>query len=197
MDALEDYVKWHHVEGALQETEADVFEIFDCCYAGNFRSGGFSGRSFEYLAACSPGNVTRIPGPSSFTSGLIWALGELAEERGMFTTSELSKKIKEKPGFPSDQDPVLKDRSGGSWKRIVLAPLSPTKPSLNQNCISLSTDRVLLQLKFIFDVYPKDRELANLARAVTTMILDQDIVRDVTWGGIHAESDSRPPVSFP
>lgn len=199
MDVVKNCVRWHVAEAALQETEADVFEIFDCCYASEFRNGNFSERSFEYLGACSSRSITAVPGPNSFTSGLIWALSQLAKERDMFTTSELTNKIKEKPGFPFDQDPVLKEKNGNaSRKRIVLAPLSidrPTDQASDRRCTNQSGDRVLLHLKFMFEDYPKERQLKNLVNAVDTMVFDQDIVCDVKWGGMHAEFEARQPVS--
>lgn len=199
MDVVVNCVRWHLAETALQDIEADVFEIFDCCYASEFRNGSFSERSFEFLAACSSRRVTAVPGPNSFTSGLIWALTQLAKEREMFTTSELTNKIKEKPGFPSDQDPVLKERNGNaSRKRIVLAPLCidrPTDQASGRKCTNPSGDRVLLHLKFMFEDYPKERELKKLVKAVNAMVFDQDIVCDVKWGGMHAESEAHLPVS--
>lgn len=199
MDVVVNCVKWHLAETGLQNIEADVFEIFDCCYASEFRGGRFSERTFEFLAACSSRRVTAIPGPNSFTSGLIWALTELAKERDMFTTSELTNKIKAKPGFPADQDPVLKERNGNaSRNRIVLAPLCidrPTDQASSRNRNNPSGDRVLLHLKFMFEDYPKERELKKLVKAVDEMVFDQDIVCDVKWGGMHAESEARLPVS--
>ena len=199
MDVVANCVRWHLAEAALQGIEADVFEIFDCCYASEFRNGNFSERSFEFLAACSSRKITAVPGPNSFTSGLIWALTQLAKERDMFTTSELTNKIKEKPGFPFDQDPVLKERIGNaSRKRIVLAPLSinrPTDQAIDRKCTNLSADRVLLHLKFMFEDYPQEWQLKNLVKAVDAMVFDQDIVCDVKWGGMHAESEARQPVS--
>ena len=140
VDEVDEHVEWHLAEAPLQMTDADVFEIFDCCYAGDSRNGHFSERSFQFLAATSAGHVTRTPGPHSITSGLIWALIQLAEERGKFTTSELSDKVRDSPGFPKHQVPVLYDRGRPSWKRIVLAPLS--EEPLEQSCTSLSSNPV-------------------------------------------------------
>ena len=39
-------VIWNHAEFNLQNTNADIFEIFDCCYAGNIgRTRGYEKRS--------------------------------------------------------------------------------------------------------------------------------------------------------
>lgn len=95
-------------------------------------------RSFEYLAASSVA-YTRSPGPTSFTSALIWALKRLAapdpdvaspplQAAPMFTTSKLAAKICEAPLFPRDQKPSLRTRDTKSYQRIVLSPL-PEIPS--------------------------------------------------------------------
>ena len=70
-----DKVVWNKTEHNLSGIAADVFQIFDCCYAGNFgaRGGGGSGAN-EYLAATDKDDTTPKPGPNSFTSALIWAL---------------------------------------------------------------------------------------------------------------------------
>ncbi|KAL8859653.1 MAG: hypothetical protein Q9178_003767 [Gyalolechia marmorata] len=134
-----------------EPAEADTFEISDCCFAGNL--GEFGGgsntkgtkreqivsagleigdaiggggqnldpRCFEFLHAPSSG--MKAPGPSSFTSGLIWALRVLAKERpGRFTTSTLANKIREAPNFPKQQMPIISERDYPS-ERIVIAPL--------------------------------------------------------------------------
>ena len=198
-DEVDKVVTWHLAEAPLKKTEADVFAIFDCCYAGDSRNGHFSERSFEFLAATSTGHVTRTPGPHSFTSGLIWALVQLSEERGKFTTSELANKVRDSPGFPKDQVPVLYEKGRASSKRIVLAPLSEvgttTEEPLEQSCASLSSKSVLLDLKFVFGTHPEEADIANLAKAISKISQSQTIVRQVSWGGIHMESDSRPPVS--
>ena len=200
IDEVDKYVTWHLAEAPLQKTKADVFVIFDCCYAGDSRNDHFSQRCSEFLAATSAGHVTRTPGPQSFTSGLIWALVQLAEDRGKFTTSELSNRVRDSPGFPKDQVPVLYERGrASSLKRIVLAPLSEvgaaTEEPLEQSCASLASNPVLLDLKFVFGDHPEEADIANLAKAISESLQSLAIIRQVTWGGIHVESDSRPPVS--
>ena len=192
VDEVDEHVEWHLAEAPLQMTDADVFEIFDCCYAGDSRNGHFSERSFQFLAATSAGHVTRTPGPHSFTSGLIWALIQLAEERGKFTTSELSDKVRDSPGFPKHQVPVLYDRGRPSWKRIVLAPLS--EEPLEQSCTSLSSNPVHLDLKFVLENDPGEADITNLAKAIRGVLHNQAIVRHVNWGGIHAPVSTSTPL---
>lgn len=180
----------------MQETRADVFLIFDCCYAGNAsRSTGFTTRSFEFLAATSAGDTTRGPGPESFTSGLIWALRQYAKEGRRFTTSELTNKIKKSPGFPEKQVPTLCERNAASIERIILAPLSEDG-TLTENQAPqtppptpLPDTREILSLKFVLDRYPEQEDVAKLAKGLKNMVQIQDLlVHHVIWGGIHSDS---------
>lgn len=187
------------MEAALQGTEADVFEIFDCCYAGNFRSNDFSTRSFEFLAATSAGNVTKSPGKSSFTSALIWALRQFAKRGEKFTTSELTNKIKEAPNFPKEQVPVLCERNAASSLRIVLAPLPEEDSEEEQwhgpttNSPGNQEDRELLHLKIVLEKFPDRADIAKLAKAVKQLIAGQNmLVHRVIWGGIHSQTEYRP-----
>jgi len=190
-----DHVKWHLTEASLQETRADVFLIFDCCYAGDAsRSSGFGTRSFEFLAACSAGATTRGPGPESFTSGLIWALLQYAKEGKRFTTSELTNKIKKSPGFPERQVPTLSERNAARIERIILAPLSEDdtsteKPDNQDPQTPLPDTREILLLKFVLDRYPEREDVAKLAKGITNMVQTQDLlVRRVIWGGFHFDA---------
>src|SRR5436305_613963 len=72
-------IAWNMAEKCIESTEADILVIFDCCQAGTLRHDFRSrpGRCFEFLVACAANETTRIPGPGSFTSALIWALKEL------------------------------------------------------------------------------------------------------------------------
>jgi hypothetical protein len=82
-------------------------------------------RSFEYLAATMT-PTTDLPGLSSFTTGLIWALQQFAmKDQGAkaFSTSALAKKIGEAPNFPEDQTPCILSRDSDSTQRIILSPL--------------------------------------------------------------------------
>ena len=104
-------IVWSKVEPAIQNTDADVLLIFDCCHAGRLcytRSGPDS--YFEFLGACAHHETTRGPGDESFTSALIWALKQLAKKEEAFNTSELRRMITKYPRWPPEQIPVLADR---------------------------------------------------------------------------------------
>lgn len=51
--------------------------------------------------------ITRAPGPQSFTAAIIWALRELAQEDVPFHTGNLHRKIMQHKGLPDEQTPVL------------------------------------------------------------------------------------------
>ena len=82
-----DAVVWNFAEANLENTRADVFEIFACCYAGDLGIVcGSSTRLFEYLGATPAGSAPGSPGKYSFTSGLLWALEQLADNHEIFMT---------------------------------------------------------------------------------------------------------------
>ena len=193
-------VKWHLTENSLLETTADVFVIFDCCYAGDAsRTSGLGTRSFEFLAATSAGATTKSPGPGSFTSGLIWALTQMSQqEQTRFTTSELTNKIKQCPNFPRRQVPMLCERNAARIERILLAPLSANgaNEDIEDQSASFPDTRELLNLQFVLDKYPDTEDVAKLAKGITNMVQYQDhLIRRVLWGGIRSASYPPPDIN--
>jgi hypothetical protein len=202
-------IVWNYTEANLQDTYADVLVIFDCCYAGDLGRAGRSTRSvflvnqfcmqlsnfgrifrsFEYLAATSASSTTPSPGDRSFTSALIWALKEFAEEETprKFTTTELVNKIREGPFFPPNQVPTLMARDPHSVQRIVLAPLpsgEKTGPTIDE---SPRTVPACLELRFFFDKEPQERELEDLALALKKLInRGTGSLYKVYFGGLYS-----------
>lgn len=189
-------VVWNYAEASLRQTLADIFEIFDCCYAGDLgrgRHGGvFSTRSFEYLGATSSGDTTKAPGPGSFSSALIWALGVLAKESGGFTTSTLANKIREAPNFPKKQVPVLTERNDlSSLQRIVIHPLpdgneaSTTAPAQDQDMTS-QQPWGFLDLKISLEQCPTQDQIGKFGKDIAMMMQSTELkVRRVKWGGLY------------
>ena len=105
-------IVWSKVEPAIQDTDADVLLIFDCCHAGRLSRPyrGFDRSFFEFLGACSEDQTTMGPGASSFTRALTWALKELARKEEAFSTAVLRDTIMKYDRFPESQYPVLSDR---------------------------------------------------------------------------------------
>ncbi len=187
---------WNHTEDILQHTEADILEIFDCCYAGDLARGccgsGFGTRCFEFLGATSSGATTRAPGPSSFSSGLIWALGALAKESDKFTTNKLVNKIREAPNFPGKQVPVLTERSDlSSLHRIVMAPLlaadeaSTAVPAEEQDITRLQ-HWGYLNLRISLQRCPEKAEIAKFGKEFRFMLQSTELkVQGVKWAGLY------------
>ena len=190
-------VIWNRAEGLLVDTRADVLEIFDCCYAGNLGDDrSLQTRAFEYLAATAPGSTTKSPGPHSFTSALIWALEALVVSEGRFTTQQLVSKIKNSPGLPSGQKPVLSKRSSRvAPSFIMLEPISkdPKRQELVRARSSSNNHdsgaAVLLTLKFMFDTRPSDKQVEVLGRALNEIMEGSahDLrVSRIMWGGLSS-----------
>lgn len=189
-------VVWNFAEAALQQTQAHILEIFDCCYAGDLGRGsggrGFGARCFEFLGATSSGATTKAPGPGSFSSGLIWALGVLARESDKFTTTTLVNKIREAPNFPKKQVPILYERTDlSSLQRIVIAPLLDVEeataavPAEEQDT-TLHQPWGFLGLRISLDRRPTKAEIGNFGKDVSMMMQNTELkVRSVKWGGLH------------
>lgn len=156
-------------------------------------------RLFEYLAATKQMGSTRVPGPHSFTSALIYALKALLEEKdeGRFTTDELLRKIMEDaPSFPEGQTPVLSDREGNTSGRIMLHPLdrkgitaqSPSKESTSQD----QTKHQTLTLHFDLMGWPSEASVEKLGSQFNN-IFDRNTVgvMGVRWGGLRPSMYNR------
>ncbi|KAL8775027.1 MAG: hypothetical protein Q9209_000506 [Squamulea sp. 1 TL-2023] len=189
-------VVWNFAEAALQQTKGDIFEIFDCCYAGDLGRGsggrGFGTRCFEFLGATSSGATTKAPGKDSFSSGLIWALDVLAKESDRFTTSTLANKIREAPNFPKRQVPILYERNDlASLQRIVIAPLLKGDEA-SMAGLAEKYEMVphqlwgFLDLRIGLERRPKRTEIEKFAKDVSVMMQSTELkVRHVKWGGLY------------
>ncbi|KAI4164461.1 MAG: hypothetical protein LQ342_001774 [Letrouitia transgressa] len=155
---------------------------------------------FEYLAASKNQDTTEIPGPSSFTSALIYALKSLSDEKegGRFTTAELSKRIRTAPEFPKAQIPMLEDREDGPDRsyhdvgRIILHPLEKAgTPTEIPDEIALAPKHVLT-LHFEFGGKPPDDNLTVFTSELRNAYEGQNIgLRRVRWGGERATTFAR------
>jgi hypothetical protein len=198
LDELNEII-WNHAESNLGDTKADVLMIFDCCYAGDLGRARLPNsllRSSEFIEATTAGTLTKIPGKSSFTSALIWALKKLANERIIFTTSELVREICNAPDFPKTQVPILAERNAASLSRIVLSRLSsegdrgiPLQAGRSSDHHDSAKNTHYLQLNFCYDDRPADREIKHIAHGLVYLIKSQRVTtRCVLWGGLHSSS---------
>ena len=173
-------VVWRQAEAAIQDSEADVFLIFDCCHA-DLMSRSYTDKRFETLAACTADARTNIPGKTSFTSALIWALNEMHKgaEKPFFTSSELQRKIAECPDFPEDQHPILTERLASAshitlpLQQTTLDGPRPTTPTI-EDSQRLPAKASYLDLRFHSDNLD-DEGVRGIAASLRKLMLDQQI----------------------
>ena len=191
---------WNHTEGALRGTEADVLQIFDCCYAGEMGHRGYGLRLFEYLAATSSFE-TPGPGTRSFTSALIWALKKLAKDGGRFTSSDLLRLItKDAPHFPRNQHPVLSKPDGNHSEFIVIEPLakkgskssSPLQALVPTNQAGHLQPQDVLTLRYVFETRPSVQMIETLGEHTNHIIeklscsMEDFRVNRIMYGGLQS-----------
>lgn len=119
-------VTWNKVEKLfMEDVDADVFIIMDCCYASDITRGTPAViRSVELLAASHVGQTTARPGINSFTSCLTKHLRALATDssRSFFTTRDIQELIQRDRGA---EPPALWDRVPYNSRHIRLSKLKP------------------------------------------------------------------------
>ena len=140
---------------------------------------------------------TDVPGISSFTSALVWALEALVKENvvGRFSTVELLEKITHAPHFPGGQTPNLSTRSmDGLPGRIMLSPLqkadsdTPQHTSDSQDVISLMdiAKQSILTLRFDFSDKPTVQDIELLGNELNSVFKRNALgVNRVRWGGLR------------
>ncbi|OCK77316.1 hypothetical protein K432DRAFT_428101 [Lepidopterella palustris CBS 459.81] len=168
-----DDIAWKNAENQISSPEADVLIIFDCCEAGAWQQSRSPRRIFEFLGACKQGERTRSPGPSSFTSALIWALKELST-KAAFQTSELRNKIKEYPKFPQ-QDPVLYNRAAPSHDHIWITPpvIDGKEPEL-PDAEYRDARNEYMDLRLYFNRPITETVVINTAQSLSSLIDNRD-----------------------
>jgi len=191
-------VVWVKAEANIRDVEADTLLIFDCCHAAALgrsgASGSWSRRIFEFLGACGPDAITRIPGDTSFTRALIWALEDFANNSKEFTTAQLKNSITTgAPRFPDDQYPVLNERHEFSLKKIIIAPLPKDgerteSPTLRSADSQVDAPSDCLDIRVMLTRHPKEDDIKSLCNALKPLIRDEDIpVQSFAWGGLNQD----------
>ena len=193
---------WQKAEELMHTAgRPDMFLIFDCCHAGGlaakFRRSKFSTRNFEFLGATTAQGLTRIPGPFSFTSALIWALDKLTS-KGEFTASQLHATIMQAPDFPiASQTPILTEKGEPSLTRLCLAPLLPEgRPFLDETASEQTPDDAQsfqfgLCLQFTYDSLPSLDDIEDMVKGLKEMQRVHDVkAKDINWKGIHRRNES-------
>ena len=156
-------------------------------------------RLFEFLAATKPNATTSVPGKESFTSALIYALGELVDQNpeGRFTTLQLLDKIMKHEHFPKDQEPLLIERGDSSKKagNIMLHPIQRdrTVPRIaNQGFAIDPTKKHTVTLDFDFSSRPTMLQVETLGHAMNDMFKRNNLEKlPPRWVGMRASMTAR------
>ena len=122
-------IDWHKIQPRLlNEAEADVLLILDCCYAASAaRERPKVKNRVELLCATSMKRQTPPPGPTSFTSIMIREMKSLLSGNRGVTTSELHNHLmKQQSGL--FETSVWVELQAGNGRNIKLEKLSPHIP---------------------------------------------------------------------
>lgn len=178
---------WHGAEHYFKKISADVLVIFDCCEAGTLRANSRASarHSFEFLGACDYDQYTPTPGQHSFTSGLIWALGQLKHHPG-FDSAELREKIMSAPNAEGKRlTPVLFPREHPNVDHVWIAPKSPgrtdrisgtpTSPNGSVSSAHYREDRPMefLDMRFRFSKRQTEPQVQRFSEALSQFARDQ------------------------
>lgn len=139
-------------------------------------------------------SFTPVPGDTSFTSALIWALKILVKEKpgGRFTTVDLLNKINDDaPNFPKTQTSVLSDRlhKNGFVGHIVLHPLEgegPSAPKPQKEANRSDSAKRTVTLGFDFDQKPSLEHIQTFGHELNKLFKQRNLgVNGIRWGGIQ------------
>jgi hypothetical protein len=162
--------EWTRAERPLDDADADVLIILDCCSAANIikKGGPAIHRCHELFAAVGRNKRANRPGDESFTRHFIDALKEQlhANDRQPFTTFELHDAIvRRKQDFQSS----LTHRHGGTrtGRHISLAPLDQLEEDvrLPPAIFRRTGNTATLDLRLVFrtDSMLEDQQIDELA----------------------------------
>ena len=196
-------IVWNKAEAQIQETDADIFLIFDCCYAGVLAKKTrslWSPRIFEFLGSTQEDSTALSPGKQSFTTALTFALGKLAEdEPNGFTTQQLYQSILSAPDFPRDEQQPCQSERGDkpSLRRLKIAPLPKDIQKLTRTASFTHSDlqedaEYFLNLQFRFLRTPTVEHIDDLVEQLRALVKDTDLpLHTVEWRGLFSENTFR------
>lgn len=120
---------WNRAETSLDDADADVLTILDCCFASRILMKDITenSRSHEVLAASGRDGLTQGPGKKSFTRAMIDCLHEelAGEAPEPFTVSYLNEMIMKRR--TDTRSHVFNRHAKRRARQIYLAPLSASK----------------------------------------------------------------------
>ncbi|CAG8971603.1 hypothetical protein HYALB_00007996 [Hymenoscyphus albidus] len=202
-DASSHEIIWGSTEHNIRHATSDILVIFDCCHAAqlekNVRSAKHR-RAYEYLAATSAGSTTNRPGPTSFTTAMIWAMKSLVETGEGFTIQRLLHTIiNEAPDFPDDQFPRQSEGVSSCLRKLTLTPLKvDTKhESISNEARDEEGPTTDLSLRFVFNSPSVSPTLiSHLAKEISNCLSNDQLKGSmVVWEGLNtrpAQFDESP-----
>ncbi|KAF2093526.1 hypothetical protein NA57DRAFT_81458 [Rhizodiscina lignyota] len=175
----QDIIVWNEAEKQLHNQRADILLIFDCCDAGALRQRG--DYTFEFLGACEANKKTPFPGHESFTTALVWALRNLAEEGTGFATPKLKSEIKKHGKFQGD--PVLfyrGENANPSGPHVWIERMPQGSGSNNQTPTRPFPDLIVdsqeswdwMEFRLWFDRAQKHEDVKNLAQGYNQLVTE-------------------------
>jgi hypothetical protein len=196
-------IVWNEAECLINDIEADMLLVFDCCHAGQLagtKTREFSNKIFEFLGATQANATTRAPGVESFTSALIWALEAFSNDAEGFTTSQLLTKILEAPDFPLDdgQRPCLTERGHHSLRRLRIAAIPDTERELDATPTRGTEEPIeieyFLNLSLLFTKCPTLDDITHLCSCLREVLQPDSKnfpAQQMIWRGLFSKDAIR------
>jgi hypothetical protein len=169
-------VAWYKIQPRLlNDAEADVLLIFDCCYAASAARAYSKVRNrVELLAAAPIKYQTPPPGPHSFTSKMIREMKTLLSAKRAVVIAELHNHLtKQQSGL--FETAVFVELQPGSGRRIKLEKLGTRLPTRTPPASSL-TLRVSTRKRLDEDVF---RDIINWMENLSPRVISELAVEEV------------------
>lgn len=136
----------------MESAESDVLALLDCCYAASAHKGATEERrTYELLAACHKDQITRGPGPNSFTTRLLEALEKLLDDpkKPAIIMTRLQQMINNNRDVPNINPAMLLDRLDNHvGSHIQLAPVQQRAKEKNEEFQSRPSEEAVVKLRF-------------------------------------------------
>lgn len=116
-------VDWYRIQETLEDSTADILLLLDCCFSGSAGRARSQPSRIEVLTASAKKEKTPMPGPNSFTNGLIKALTTAVDLHGHAVVSGIHHQLLHRSAglFATTLDIVI--RPGHPDRSIHLRPL--------------------------------------------------------------------------
>jgi hypothetical protein len=158
----------------------------------------WSDRIFEFLGATGPDGTTPLPGKDSFTSAMIWALEQLADEDASFMLSELLEKVLKAPDFYRDgQVPCMSERGPHCVRKLILEPMAtgteePQSKPEGRHDEASELFKYCLNLQFLLPDAPDDRDIKRMCDSLRDLIVSHHFyARQILWQGLYPKEHAR------